>query len=130
MADESAESVRQRWIDAQQGHVFGFWDSLSSDEREHLLAQCRKIDLAEVAAIHERERQLAAGTHGAVDDFRPLECIDAVTDDAEISSAMRERGLAHVARGHVGVLLLAGGQGTRLGSSVPKGLFGTRQTSP
>lgn len=43
--------------------------------------------------------------------------------DADKAAHYRDMGLAAIARGQVGVLLLAGGQGTRLGSSAPKGCF-------
>ena len=43
--------------------------------------------------------------------------------DASAVTKWRERGLDEIAKGHVAVLLLAGGQGSRLGYDHPKGMF-------
>ena len=44
-------------------------------------------------------------------------------DPAAIRRGWRQRGLLMLARGEIAALVLAGGQGTRLGSSDPKGMY-------
>ena len=46
------------------------------------------------------------------------------SQDSAAVAEWRERGLDEVAKGHVAVLLLAGGQGSRLGYDHPKGMYG------
>ena len=47
-----------------------------------------------------------------------------LSQDSAAVAEWRERGLDEVAKGHVAVLLLAGGQGSRLGYDHPKGMYG------
>ena len=108
-----------RFEAAGQGHVFRFLAQLPDAEARALLAQAARIDLAAL-------RGLAAGTDttfalGRVeppgDEFVSLDAARRQRADAE------RRGLEDLAAGRVAVVIAAGGQGTRLGSAAPKGMW-------
>ena len=106
-----------------QEHLLAFWDELNQDQREVLAAEIRGIDFALI------ERLYKAGS--ATEDARQL------AEHAEPPPAFRldtsgnrftpeearQRGSEAIAADEVGVILVAGGQGTRLGFDQPKGMF-------
>jgi UDP-N-acetylglucosamine/UDP-N-acetylgalactosamine diphosphorylase len=105
-----------------QEHVVQFWDNLSADQQQHLAEQVEKINLELVDSLY----------HGKVDqpDWVELshraEPPPAVRlgegSEAEMLQAL-EYGTAALRHGKVGVLLTAGGQGSRLGFDLPKSLY-------
>ncbi|KAI0964194.1 hypothetical protein AcW1_001069 [Taiwanofungus camphoratus] len=123
----SLDKVRQRYEAAGQGHLLQFWPKLSDPERASLLAQLNVLDIERVNRIYHKaisfEKQ-AAG-HAGKDTIEPLpeDAADTVIGLPDKEREWRAIGLQAIARGQVGVLLMAGGQGTRLGSSAPKGCY-------
>ena len=116
-----------------QSHLLRFWDQLSKDQRTALLADLASIDFAQV---NENFRQVTSPSNhpsadphpeGALDDLLepvPSDCFGSYSkSDPSTLKAYEDVGLKAVAQGKVGVLLLAGGQGTRLGVSYPKGMY-------
>jgi UDP-N-acetylglucosamine/UDP-N-acetylgalactosamine diphosphorylase len=104
-----------------QGHVFRFWDGLGEDAQSRLEAQAASLDLPALLRGF-RATQEAAPQHVALE---PPEVV-ALPDpgaDAERHRSARERGQAMLAGGRVAVMVVAGGQGSRLGFPGPKGLF-------
>ena len=106
-----------------QSHLFRFWDMLTSARRQFLLEQIAEIDFEEIgrlaAAARERE------SSGDVD--RPFEPAPFVALEegpiaARAADAFRE-GERALRAGRLAVLVVAGGQGTRLGFPGPKGTF-------
>jgi len=120
--DESA--LRRRAAEAGQEHVFRFWNDLAPDARAGLLAQVAEVDFEELAALvdehvtHRRPIELPP-------DLEPAPFIPLPSTEAEMAerSAMAARGEALIAAGKVAALVVAGGQGTRLGYEGPKGSF-------
>jgi UDP-N-acetylglucosamine/UDP-N-acetylgalactosamine diphosphorylase len=112
---------RERYARAGQGQVFAFAGSLPRAELEALARQAAGFDPAAVGAAFVAARARAA---------RPerLEAPDVLRlpergGDAGARERARARGEALLAEGSVGVLVVAGGQGTRLGFPGPKGAF-------
>jgi UDP-N-acetylglucosamine/UDP-N-acetylgalactosamine diphosphorylase len=100
-----------------QEHVLAGWDRLSDDQRRTLLAQLRGLDFAQLSRLYaERDRAFAVPSPEKIQPV-PVMCLDA---DA---TAARQRGEEALRQGEVAVLLVAGGQGSRLGFDQPKGMF-------
>ncbi len=99
-----------------QETVLAGWDRLSADRQTDFAAQLAAVDPPELADLHAGRGVAEAGDFG---DLRPIPVEDA---DAA-SPAAGELGEAALRRGEVAALVVAGGQGTRLGFDKPKGLF-------
>ena len=114
--------VYRAFRDSGQEHVFGSWDRLSADERRGLLEQLEGIDLRLLKRL--ASGQGLAGPAAVVENRSSA---PVVRIGAEPDFASRAEGVAFgrklLAEGKVGVLLVAGGQGSRLGFEGPKGCF-------
>lgn len=108
-----------------QEDLLRFWDDLDDEGRARLGAEIGAIDFDQL------DRLIAELVHGqAADDIptdriRPLEVARLPQTDAERADWRRaaELGEEALAAGEVGVILVAGGSGTRLGFDGPKGTF-------
>ena len=86
----------------------------SPEENEALKAQLEKIDWS---ILEQIERKSTVNERGV---FAPLDAVE-VSEIEEREAEFREVGLKAIREGKVGAVLLAGGQGTRLGLDKPKG---------
>ena len=124
----ASDNLRKRYEAAGQSHLFKFWPNLSEPERKVLSTQLETLDIERVNRIYkkavESEAEAAKSTAGA-DAIEPLPegAVDFAFGNSGNEEEWRNTGLKAVASGEVGVLLMAGGQGTRLGSSAPKGCY-------
>jgi UDP-N-acetylglucosamine/UDP-N-acetylgalactosamine diphosphorylase len=125
-ADEVKE-LQTKYANSKQEQVFSFWDSLSKTEQASLFAQLSNIDPEYINTIADKALNPKPQTQEEKEPkVEPLpenataSILDSKKDDLE---KWYESGLSLVAEGKVGVVLMAGGQGTRLGSSAPKGCF-------
>ncbi len=96
-----------------QSHVMRYMDELTADEKKNLVDQIDSLDLSVLgvdAAEEERGR------------FEPL--FATTLEEIEANREhYKEVGLQAIREGKVGAVLLAGGQGSRLGFDKPKGTF-------
>lgn len=106
----------------EQAHVLRYWDDLGSDERDTLLTQIESIDFGSIRSMQAALKEDSAATSDDVIEPSPvveLEELEARIDD-ECLETIGGDALSH---GDVGVLLVAGGQGSRLGFDGPKGAY-------
>jgi UDP-N-acetylglucosamine/UDP-N-acetylgalactosamine diphosphorylase len=123
---DQVKKARETYEKAQQGHVFTFWDELNVEQKSALYAQVSKFDPLHINELADKVLH-PASTNGR--DAPPIEPLP----ESHISSVIDSKpedlqkwyddGLHAVAENTVGVVLMAGGQGTRLGSSAPKGCY-------
>lgn len=121
----SYETVLKRYEAAGQGHLLHFWPTLDEQKRESLLTQLNTLDIERVNRIFDKVNPKATKST----EVHNEEVVEPLSDEVAGSVAggdtekWRSIGLEAIAAGQVGVLLMAGGQGTRLGSSAPKGCY-------
>ncbi|KAL5519530.1 UAP1 [Sanghuangporus vaninii] len=126
-SDARYADTKARYDAAGQGHVFSFWDTLSRVEQSSLVDQLSVFDPARVNEIYKAALKADEDTkHASPDAVEPLpnDVTENIVDaKKERVAEYRQKGLREIAEGRVAVLLMAGGQGTRLGSSDPKGCY-------
>jgi UDP-N-acetylglucosamine/UDP-N-acetylgalactosamine diphosphorylase len=116
------ESLRAAFAKFGQDHVFAWWSQLGGAERDRLLAQAARIDLAALERVHRKHSQ---GPPAAPADLGPVEVerLPGRGGDQRRAMAARRAGEALLTAGRVAALVVAGGQATRLGFDGPKGAF-------
>ena len=123
---DEVKELREKFEKAKQDHVFHYWDNLDTASRAALFPQLQKIDAEHVNEIADKALKPQKDEHTEAPELEPLpENASASVMDSSKSDldAWHHHGLELVAQNKVGVVLMAGGQGTRLGSSAPKGCY-------
>lgn len=106
-----------------QHHLLPIIDSLSNAERKQLLAQLGEIDW-DTVNLWKNPMDLSGKGHVQPISGLTLSEIDARRDE------YLQIGKSAISQGKVGAVLLAGGQGTRLGFDAPKGAYNIGLTRP
>src|SRR5437667_11691809 len=99
-----------------QEHILAWWDQLNDDDRRGLLDQLARIDLEQLRQLYS---QRDATAH--LPSFDRIKPIPATQLD-ESKGPDRAAGEEALRRGEVAALMVAGGQGSRLGFEPPKGM--------
>lgn len=120
-----AEAIRRAFQDCAQEHVFEHWASLDRVGRERLLEQANRIAAALPGLLQDRARALESLDAGAPSALTPAPAIALPEHggDAGAFQAAHEHGLQLLSEGRVACLVVAGGQGSRLGFDGPKGAY-------
>uniref|UniRef100_A0A2M4BLD0 UDP-N-acetylglucosamine diphosphorylase n=1 Tax=Anopheles marajoara TaxID=58244 RepID=A0A2M4BLD0_9DIPT len=128
MSDQQYSTLAKELSQWNQEHLLTFWKELTEGERNGLLDSISSS--MDCATLDEAFKRAMATDTSAKEDLnewlRPLakDMLLSVDDTTEAElEGFRQLGLEQIRLGKVGVILLAGGQGTRLGSTAPKGTY-------
>lgn len=109
---ERAESLLKR---VGQSHLLDYYDELDDEKRSALLGDIGKLDFSVVSGISRKDEKRSG---------RLTPVAARTLDDISLNFKEYESvGLDALKAGKVAAVLLAGGQGTRLGYDKPKGTF-------
>jgi len=110
-----------------QSHVLAWWDRLDAAGRSRLVGQLAVVDWSQFAMLQRLAAAYGdAAAPPAIDVGRAITppCLRLGDAAGAIEpAAARSRGAEALSAGEVGAILVAGGQGTRLGCTGPKGLY-------
>ena len=121
----NAEEIRGIFAEQDQEHIFRFWDELDEDAQERLLHQAARLADTLPALRNDREQALAS-LEGHTDSTLATHPAIALPENGGDEAAFKEAfavGQALLESGRVACLVVAGGQGSRLGFDGPKGAF-------
>ncbi|VVC42036.1 Nucleotide-diphospho-sugar transferases,UDPGP family [Cinara cedri] len=110
-----------------QEHIIKFWEKLNEKEKKILLEDIYEVNIPDVLEMFNRTVENMNTNQQKLDArMNPIsaELYGAVSrSPIDILIKYEQIGLEKISQGKVGVLLMAGGQGTRLGVNYPKGMY-------
>ena len=112
------DELRRRLKAADQEHVLAWWDQLDESQQQSLLGQLQELDFAKLRELYANRDNLCE-----VPKRESIQPITVLPRNDPDESANRKAGEEALSKGEVAVMLVAGGQGARLGFHHPKGMF-------
>lgn len=110
------QQAYDKLIEYGQQQVLRYYDELTEEQKEQLLAQIEETDFRVIDACRHPDAYNKKGT------IAPLSSMQ-LEEIHEKEDYFRNIGVKAIREGKVGCVLLAGGMGTRLGSDEPKGVY-------
>ena len=117
------EDVKPLLESKKQQHVLQFWDEIPEDGRKELVQQIQNIDFDQLASlIGGDDHATDWGAIAQAAELPPAISLQEFKSGTELEAA-DAAGRAALSNGEVAMVLVAGGQGSRLGFDHPKGMF-------
>ena len=110
------ETVKEKLSAKGQEGLLRFYDELDDEKKDILLSAAEGIDLSAIDILDNADLKQKRG------EFKPLSAVK-LSEIAANRDEYESIGVAALKQKKVGAILLAGGQGTRLGYDKPKGTF-------
>lgn len=107
-------SAQQKLRQINQEHLLNYWEKLSDCQKNELLLDIQQLDLTQFK-VQQQLLHADSPVFGPITPLSHWHVIGQAADD--------QTGRQLITEGRVGALLIAGGQGSRLGFSGPKGLY-------
>ena len=117
-AYQNAEKITKKY---NQEHLLKNYEKLTTDKQKQLLNQIKSINFEEVQRLYENIKN--AKTNDIDSKVEPIPYIDKDKLDKKEKEKYDSIGKQAIKEGKLAAVTMAGGQGTRLGHSGPKGTF-------
>ena len=124
MEDKLSE-VKKILSKYSQEHLIQFYSELTEKQKSDLLNQILKIDFEEILNLYEEAKLEVLNS---TENIEPLDYSIKADFTKSEKKQLTSLGIKAIKSGKVGVITLAGGQGSRLGFSGPKGTFSLETT--
>src|ERR1019366_5295902 len=108
--------LRERLQRHGQEHILARWERFDGTQREHLLRELTPINLEELRTLHAKREQ-----KDALPERQRIQPLP--RPEIKASRSILDYGAEALYTGRIAYLIVAGGQGTRLGFDQPKGMF-------
>jgi UDP-N-acetylglucosamine/UDP-N-acetylgalactosamine diphosphorylase len=130
MAAEFPGELRTKLVQFGQEHLLDRRSELAPQSRQRLVEQLNELDFAQIASLVKARRAGGAAKENALVERsrravppRSIVRLPQTADERKAWEQARQAGEKLLQAGKVGAILVAGGQGTRLGFDKPKGMF-------
>lgn len=117
--------LRQQLENSNQTHLLKFWQDLTNSQQISLVEQIEQIDFDMLDRLYTGTQHQEDWLSLAARSSSPAAIrLESSKSDVQFSAEdAHQRGEELLREGRVGVVLVAGGQGSRLGFDHPKGMF-------
>ena len=115
MEDDIVE-LRKIYEEANQGHVFNFWNELNSEEKEILKKQLKSINPKKINLIYEKALKsslIPLKEKGELTNLPEEIYKSTYSTSKEELDEFYQLGLKAISENKIAVLLMAGGQGIK-----------------
>ncbi len=115
------ENSRKKLAALSQEQLLTFFDELSEDRQQALLIQIEETDFSYLKAFSKKNQGFVRGK------ITPIQAMP-LSQAQQRKQEFTDIGISEIKAGHLGLVLLAGGMGTRLGFDGPKGTYNIGET--
>ncbi|MDB5085707.1 MAG: UDP-N-acetylglucosamine pyrophosphorylase [Bacilli bacterium] len=119
MLNTKLDTVKRLLSDYQQEHLLQFYAALPTASQEKLLDQIAAIDFEQMASLY----RIVVNRQTPINDIAPIQAQDWAAFDENQQALFADKGWEQLRQGKVAAVVVAGGQGSRLGHAGPKGSF-------
>ena len=114
---ELAKNILKKY---NQEHLLSQYDKLTKQNQEYLLNQIMNINFEQMNKLYEQtKKEIKLGE----EKIEPIDYVDKESLSEEEKNKYFEIGANEIKNGKLAVVTMAGGQGTRLGHTGPKGSY-------